>query len=249
MVVSAVLLAGLLVVAASALELPPYIKSCSRKDPNLDECTLKNGIAAIPSIIKGDRKYKIPVVDPLKITEIRIEDANKGSSPTGLQIVFRDLNVHGLERVQLKKARFDLQKQHITIELHIPDLSLLTRYEVDGKILVLPIKGKGDGNINMTDVDISYGLDYSLVTRGGDQHMKAGNSSLQHSARHVQIYLDNLFNGDKTLGESTNSFLNENWEVLNTEIGPYIAQAIGEAIKQIVANCMDLVPYKDLFTD
>ncbi|XP_063224508.1 protein takeout-like [Bacillus rossius redtenbacheri] len=246
----AAVLAVLLAAAEAALERPAYFKPCSRNDPDLDACALKNGIEAVPFLLKGDRKYKIPVVDPLKITEIRIDDANKGSSATGLNIFLRDLTVYGLDKVQLKKVHFDLQKKEVEIVLAIPSLRLKSQYEIDGKILVLPIKGKGDGNINMTDVDITYWLKYDLVTKpDGLEYMKAGDSKLVHKTKNMHMYLDNLFNGDKTLGENTNSFLNENWEVLNTEIGPFIAQAIGEAIKQIIANCMDLIPYNVLFPE
>ncbi|KAJ8871030.1 hypothetical protein PR048_027333 [Dryococelus australis] len=87
------------------IEPAPFIKPCSRNDPNLDECTLKNGIAAIPSIIVGDRKYKIPKFNPLEITEIRIEDGNNGQVPTGLDVVLKDLKVYGLDHLQLKKVQ------------------------------------------------------------------------------------------------------------------------------------------------
>nr|CAD7463235.1 unnamed protein product [Timema tahoe] len=61
------------------------------------------------------------------------------------------------------------------------------------------------------------------------------------------IHLKNLFNGDKLLGDQMNIFLNENWEILVKEVGPTIGEAIGEAMRQILAGIFDLVPLEDAF--
>nr|CAD7616905.1 unnamed protein product [Timema genevievae] len=70
---------------------------------------------------------------------------------------------------------------------------------------------------------------------------------LDFNIEKLDIYLDNLFNGDKALGDNTNKFLNENWEVVHKDIGPYIIEGIAAAIKQIVTGLMDKVPYDDFF--
>nr|CAD7604789.1 unnamed protein product [Timema genevievae] len=51
------------------------------------------------------------------------------------------------------------------------------------------------------------------------------------------------------LGDNTNKFLNENWEVLAKDLGPFIAEGIAAAIKQIAAGLMDKVPYDDLLPE
>ncbi|KAJ8871031.1 hypothetical protein PR048_027335 [Dryococelus australis] len=152
---------------------------------------------------------------------------------------------------------FDLEKKHIEIALSTPELRLASQYEMDGKILVVPIRGKGDGSVNMSeyefpvrDVDIAHTLDYELVTKeDGLEYMEIVNSNLVYKPMRMQIYLDNLFNGDKALSDNTNRFLNENWEGINAEFGPAIAQAIGEVGKQVIANCMAVVAYKDIFPE
>ncbi|XP_063224510.1 protein takeout-like [Bacillus rossius redtenbacheri] len=244
-----VALVALLAAAEAALPMPEYLKACSRNDPGLDECALRNGVAAIPHLLAGDRAYSIPPLDPLKIAEIRIEGADS-KAPTGLDIVYKDMTASGLDRAQLRSTHFDLKKKQMELSILIPELRLVMQYEMDGKFLLLPIKGKGRETINMTDVDITYGLDYDLVTKpDGLEYMKPTDSRLKYKTTRMYLHLDNLFNGDKTLGENTNRFLNENWEAVDAEFGQVIAQAIGEVIKQIFSSCMDLVPYKDLFPE
>lgn len=53
--------------------LAAYMKLCSRSDPNLNECIMKNGREALPYLIKGDPAYHIPSFDPLKIDKVNLE--------------------------------------------------------------------------------------------------------------------------------------------------------------------------------
>ncbi|PSN50409.1 hypothetical protein C0J52_08563 [Blattella germanica] len=52
-----------------------------------------------------------------------------------------------------------------------------------------------------------------------------------------------------TLSSSMNKFLDENWRIIVKDIGPYIADAIGQAIKQIISSIASLVPYKFIFLE
>lgn len=57
----------------------------------------------------------------------------------------------------------------------------------------------------------------------------------------------NLYNGDKALGDSTNLFLNENWNDIFQEIKANIFQAFSLISEGTVGNVFKKVPYKDLF--
>nr|CAD7448201.1 unnamed protein product [Timema bartmani] len=344
--------------AIDALKLPTYLAPCSRNDPNLDECSLKSALAGASSLFKGDRTYNIPALDPLRITKIKIEDTSADS--TGLDITFNDLDVHGLSEAKIVKAKFDLKNKKINIDLTVETLMIKSKYVIDGKILILPIKGNGDCSLNLTNADIKVNLDYELVNKGDKEHMSVTGSKLDFDLGKLDIYFDNLFNGDKALGEtlvpiaisipgsrtalklhshvcrkwkaesasvsqrftrsaneavcflmaaermrcqtrmrtdlrrlvlrfdwlsraehlrqsgqsrdelnfsgtaradeaeilrmaysssrdSTNKFLNENWEVLAKDLGPFVAEGIAAAIKQIATGLMDKVPYEDFF--
>lgn len=41
----------------------------------------------------------------------------------------------------------DLENNHASITLHIPSLNIQTNYDVNGRLLVLPINGQGTANI------------------------------------------------------------------------------------------------------
>lgn len=58
---------------------------------------------------------------------------------------------------------------------------------------------------------------------------------------------ENLYNGDKALGDSTNAFLNENWNDIFQEIKANIFDAFALISEGTVRNVFNKVPYKELF--
>ncbi|KAJ4448250.1 hypothetical protein ANN_10264 [Periplaneta americana] len=72
----------------------PYITACSVKDPDLNSCVLKQAKVALPELIKGDPKYKFPVLDPMIVEKLVIKGA--------LNIEAEDLVVKGIRNTTLK---------------------------------------------------------------------------------------------------------------------------------------------------
>jgi hypothetical protein len=50
-------------------------------------------------------------------------------------------------------CRIDLQRQHIEYDLFFPELDIQFRYNVSGKILILPITGNGEGTIVTSELN------------------------------------------------------------------------------------------------
>lgn len=63
----------------------------------------------------------------------------------------------------------------------------------------------------------------------------------------MYIDLENLFNGDRLLGESTNRFLNENWSDILSELMPVLKTAIGDIINGVLSPIFAKFPYDQLF--
>lgn len=61
------------------------------------------------------------------------------------------------------------------------------------------------------------------------------------------MLLENLFNGDKLLGDTTNLFLNENWEDVINELKPVLKDAIGAIAGSIIRAVFDKFPYEDFW--
>jgi hypothetical protein len=52
--------------------------------------------------ISGDRKYRVPALDPLDIAELKIADS--GPRQVGLTLVMKNAKVYGVKDSQLEKT-------------------------------------------------------------------------------------------------------------------------------------------------
>nr|XP_023026831.1 protein takeout-like [Leptinotarsa decemlineata] len=115
---------------------------------------------------------------------------------------------------------------------------------MDGKILVLPLKGNGDCNITATDLDFKYKTTYKVTEKNGESHMYLDQQSLDFNSTRFYFQFDNLFNGDPVLGPNTNKVLNDEWESVLMEIKPAIGEAVSAVASSIVNSISERVPYR-----
>lgn len=63
------------------------------------------------------------------------------------------------------------------------------------------------------------------------------------------MYFENLFNGDKSLSENMNQFLNQNWNVLLTELKPALTEAMSQILQNVINGPFSKIPYNELFLE
>ncbi|KAJ8922053.1 hypothetical protein NQ315_008694 [Exocentrus adspersus] len=229
--------------AADAKKLASYIKPCKRDDPNLNECAKKNGLEAIPFLLKGDKEYKNPSLSPLLLPRL---DVDAGAN---LKITFTDVTLRGLETVDFRDIKINLDKKTIFVQVALKALNLQGHYEIDGRILVLPIQGNGPCNLTFEDLVVNYGFKYELVKKEDGKNYINPNikPDVTYTMKNVHFQFDNLFNGDKTLGDQTNKFLNENSGDINKDLGESISQTISAVVTNIIQLIVAVVPYDEIF--
>lgn len=121
------------------LFLASYIQICSQSDPRLGACIRKSITALRPYLINGIPELDIPSLDPLFVPEIKIEQAG------GVQIdsTFRNVEITGATNFRLRSVRADAEKDKFRMKVWFPDLMLKSDYDIQGQLLMLPIKGTG----------------------------------------------------------------------------------------------------------
>ncbi|XP_069681788.1 circadian clock-controlled protein daywake-like [Periplaneta americana] len=228
--------------SAEALKLPPYITACSVKDPDLNSCVLKQAKVALPELIKGDPKYKFPVLDPMIVEKLVIKGA--------LNIEAEDLVVKGIRNTTLKSIDFDLKKKTMVMELIGPEVHFEGKYRVEGKLASLPMNGKGTLEVSLYDLYVKYTTHYELKTmKDGLKYLDFKDYEVECEPKGVKSQLNNLFNGNKVLGDAMNDFINNNWRDVLKEIGPSLYDALAGVAHKIFQDTFMTVPYKDIFMD
>lgn len=97
--------------------------------------------------------------------------------------------------------RADFEKSYGIFRMHGAKFEINGVYNIDGRILILPIKGSGKLNIKLEEVDFKFITNYEIYQKDNIPWSKPLNSTLEWDAEKTVYQLDNLFNGDEALGK------------------------------------------------
>lgn len=108
------------------------------------------------SYAQGIPEYGVPPIEPLQLGTVQI---NSGQSSGSLQFSLRMMNTtmhHFSESVQVKSIKGfsrDLSKpMKLYWAISTPEVEVRAKYDVNGKILILPVVSQGDVVINLRNV-------------------------------------------------------------------------------------------------
>ncbi|XP_022909552.1 protein takeout-like [Onthophagus taurus] len=221
------------------LTLPSYMKQCSISDPNVNECFKTSGNNALESVLKGDRKYKIIKMNPLELPKV---DLNSGGTFT---MSLKDAVIKNLKSTKILNA--NIQANHWEFEVSIDPMIIESQYEINGRILILPITGNGPSKITLEKGIYSYVVDLKTIEKKGVEYLAIDKSNLEAKLGHVRFHFENLFNGDKRLGDQMNTFVNENWEEFLKELYPAMVKIMRTIVDNTITGYFSTIPKKDVY--
>ncbi|XP_030374331.1 uncharacterized protein LOC115623915 [Scaptodrosophila lebanonensis] len=191
-----------------------------------------------------------PQVEPFLVKRFDISDGRTGS--LNLKLAFRDVNVEGLSGVKFDRAvGFGANPATTKFEMYgsFPKIVLRGKYNADGRILILPIRGDGDADITLHSPKFSVKFKPGVQQHDGRTYLTVDKLKVLVEPQLMNIKLTNLFNGDQALGTNLNQFLNENWSDVWGELQPSIHVAIAEIMKSILSTLFKRFAYEDLFLE
>nr|XP_013111117.1 unnamed protein product [Stomoxys calcitrans] len=169
--------------------------------------------------------------------------------PVSIDVTLTDVDLIGFKNMKftaIKGFQADLSGRTELIAT-IPELRLKGHYKIDGQILVLPIKGEGDMEIVISGAQSNYSFDMKPNEKKGKIHAVVEHVKFNIEPDQIKFRLDNLFNGDKTLGDNINLFLNENWRELYAETKTNLLKPSSIVMKNIINSFLDNHPYEHFF--
>lgn len=238
---------GLLIIAAAstALDPPSNFKLCKRNQPNYNECIADAATKAVQSLAGGLKPFKILPLEPLTIDNIQIGESDGSVS---LMQEYKNTQLYGITKdLVIKNYKIDFDKCILESDSYSPQVEFVADYKIDGKILLLPIKGSGKSNITMFNLITHTVITCETFEKKGETYLKAKKYDVKFIPEKVSLRFDNLFNGDSILGEQMNKFLNENSNLLFKELqGPY-EESFGLVFRKITNDIFTRVPMNKLF--
>uniref|UniRef100_A0A1I8NFZ8 Hemolymph juvenile hormone binding protein (JHBP) n=1 Tax=Musca domestica TaxID=7370 RepID=A0A1I8NFZ8_MUSDO len=240
---------GLLLVIAQmttttyAVTMPDYIKVCSRNDPKINEC-IKNTVHDMRPYLKdGIKELNVPAMEPLFIGDLNILEG--GSA--GINVKAKDLNIYGASNFEIKKLKNSNNGMRYDFEINLPRLQGEGNYDINGQILTLPLRGNGPFTGNFTNFYAFVKILFDVKEVNGEEYLQINNLEVKIRTGKGRIRLENLFNGDKALGDVVNDTINQNFEVFTNElIGP-IERALEKKFLAISRKIIENFTYNELF--
>ncbi|XP_028152110.1 protein takeout-like [Diabrotica virgifera virgifera] len=232
-------------VVIASKSLPSYITPCKKTDPKLSECAKQRAIEALPSLIKGDRAYKIPSFDPYVIPAVET------SGTSGINLNLKNLRLSGLDTTVIRAVKVDLKNNQIVVDVFIPETRTEADYTVAGKLFAIDINGEGPASIRGENSSVICTVDYKLITKkDGKRYVDPDTlkSHLDLNVDKTHYHFGNLFGGNKVLEDSFNNVLNENSKEVD-DISKETNRSIVSSIVVTVLKSIFRVPFDDIFVD
>lgn len=121
---------------------------------------------------------------------------------------------------------------------------MISKYSLNGDIMKLPLKGNGLSSANLTDVDLilKVRLERYNDSETKEEHYRVNDINVDCNVHNVKLHLDNLFDGDKTLTDVINLFLNDNWKLIAAKFKPALEENVAGIFKTIMNNIFSKYP-------
>lgn len=142
---------------------------------------------------------------------------------------------------------FDNATGRHEIQVSVKQIILLGDYTISGSVLILPIQGEGKCNLTLDNVEALVKFIPQKFAKNKNEYIKTQKYKFTFSTTRLHMRFENLYRGDKVLGDSTNLFLNENWEDIFNDIKPKLFETFGEIFEQIINSVFSIYPHEEFF--
>ncbi|KAJ3651198.1 hypothetical protein Zmor_017250 [Zophobas morio] len=233
----------LLLSACTCTKLPPTFKKCNRSQKDLNECLSKAVKDAIQQLTRPFREVGLPSLEPLEIPQLTIA---AGTGALGLAQNFKNMKVYGFSKPEATKFELDLDKKVALLHCTFAEVKIVAEYDVNGKILVLPVYGKGTSTILMENVTALQTYIMEEYEKKGQKYLKVVEGNLVFTPGLVRFKLENLFDGNKRLGDNINTVMNENWQEVYNDVKSSYAEAFSQVLEIVFNNLLAKIPFDEL---
>nr|CAD7269437.1 unnamed protein product [Timema shepardi] len=186
------------VVTAEPIETASYIEICSRNDPNIENCIINSIEKVRPKLLTGIPELDVPPIEPLVLKEVVV---SRGANAAIFRAVGSNVKVYGPAQFQITGLKVDLKNMVFYINLKLPELYFDGDYDVNARILILPLRGKGPIKANATDCTADVVLRGQVYKKKGEDYLRFQSIEIDLKIGKFHVHLDNLFGGDKVLGK------------------------------------------------
>ncbi|CAH0586863.1 unnamed protein product [Chrysodeixis includens] len=192
-----------------------------------DVCTAAAAQAALPLVLAANEEIGAEDLDPLFQPEIE-------GNLSILKFKLFNTTLTGLKSCTVDSAKYNEEALTVQIVLLCPKFTMHGWYDIDGRLIVLPVKGTGDYSLESLDYKLKVDMELKTIEKDGKSYRNVKNFKVEAEAQTGVTYdFRNLFNGQKDLADTVLKFANENWKEVAHEVQEPVFSAV---LKRIIKN-------------
>ncbi|XP_018562542.1 uncharacterized protein LOC108904454 isoform X2 [Anoplophora glabripennis] len=191
-------------------------------------------------IPKGVAEIGLEKLDPLYVPMISILQG--GGGPVTVNASLSNVTVLGFGNTKIVHNSVDPKTFDFYTKLHLPRLRIDGNYDLFGRILVIPLKGRGTCWFDAKDLEIIVKSDIIMEKHDGFQFFNVTKVHVKFSIGGLKLHMYNLFDGIKALEDSTNTYLNANWRPVAESLSPILSKTIEDIMIDILRKVFDNIP-------
>nr|XP_018916383.1 PREDICTED: circadian clock-controlled protein-like [Bemisia tabaci] len=218
---------------------PEYVHPCHKADPNINSCIKETFNHLRPYLISGIQEIKVPSIEPMIIQRMAMEN---GHGPVRVRAFFNNMTILGASNYTVLSVKSDLTKWRIDFGLFIPYIEVTGNYDVNGNVLLFPVRSRGEfwaAFSNVTALAKLYGQE---VYKENVTFMKTDRLGVNFKLSKSNFRIKDFLNGNNVIGEAMNLFLNQNAKEIIEEMKPAASQAIGKHFKNFLNSAFLQIP-------
>lgn len=226
-------------------QIPEFLHICHihKNTSHFEQCVSQSIEYLKPYLKVGVPEYNIPSLEPLELKKLSL------SLTETLKIQANDLLVHGASDFTVSNVKAIFKDNiYLTVNVLLPRIQIETKYEINGKVLFLTLYGSGPLYGNFTDCIGACKIKAEkYVDKDGVEKGRITDFKMKITIGKGEVRLENLFDGEKTLGDIINTTFNNNFDMFMKEILPYLEKALSDAFLITAGNIVEQFPLSQLF--
>ncbi|XP_028157583.1 circadian clock-controlled protein-like [Ostrinia furnacalis] len=225
---------------------PDFVRTCLKSDPEFDECS-RNAVQHLFSALgPGLPEIDMPPLDPLKIPKIRIL---QGEGPVNVNAALDDVTVTGFGKTEVLLSQVDGKTYDFYTKVRVPKIRIEGTYDLKGKILLIPLVGRGKCWFEPTNMTIDIVSDVKLYEKEDFLFFNVTGAHVKYNIGGLKLRMNNLFDGIDSLEDSTNAYLNANWRPVSESLRPILSKTIEDILLNFLQRLFHNLPAKFMIGD
>ncbi|XP_011306432.1 protein takeout-like [Fopius arisanus] len=232
---------------AYGADLPSSFKICKMNDPNLEECFAAAAQQAIIAMAPGIKSLKLLPIDPLSVDKVTI---GEGGGAVRLKQSYKNIKLYGLSKgLEISDYKVDLPNLIFESNSFNPQVDFVADYEVEGKVLLLPVHGHGRSNITMLNLKTKNKFSGEKYEKDGETYMRIKKYKVKFNPEKVLLNFENLFDGNEALSKQMNEFLNENADTIFKDLQSSYEETFGLVFTDMGNQIFSRVPFTKILPE